>query len=365
MFTFGLFVVIWRYWLGGVVPSILEKRLMNNVTEFKLTDTEAEKFETLLQRFLTGMPEIVIDVTKEKCDQLELNTIEAQHKYIVESFGNFLDAETEDTNLVIDTEWSDWRVAQGEEVDTCDSNKYQVKIEHHEAQNQVWFSIVQSNVAELANDDPELVPTGLCGLIEIREGVPAISLGFDENQNAIHVVSNTHNELEVTPDHADVTASYGKSVRFTQLSSVIAMNRQAVAHSAFDKYDFGNLTVTDTQGWSNEENIDQWVQNITLEDEQGNVQYGTIKVEFAQDLCLVLDVKYQSTEELRSKIANTLMVDADFEPLRVTDMGSWESDGETFSMTLHLEDDDCNKSKVTFWVKFSGNWSNDYEVSHR
>jgi hypothetical protein len=296
-----------------------------------------------------------------------LDLPEEHHEYIIESFGNFLRAETTDEAETINAIWKDWRLQRDqsdEDVDASDKSSYVMKLEHHTSYNQIWFSILQGNLVEVSKGSGEITPTGLCGLIEIRDGKPAISLGFDENQNVIHITSNTHNELAITSDHSGISASYGETVRFAENHTELGLNRTAVASEAFGEHDFSPLDVNDSDNWTCD-GMNTWIKNVELIDVDGNTAHGTYTLEFADDLCHVISTKFTLTDELRKKIANNLMTDADFEPRQVTEIGSWESDGKEFKMTIHLEDDNCIKSTESFWVHFNGNWSDDYTVSHK
>lgn len=66
--------------------------------------------------------------------------------------------------------------------------------------SRVWLKALtpEQHQVDIENKEDEY-SKGLFGLIECRNGVPALSLGLEESENDIHVMSNSKDEIAVLP----------------------------------------------------------------------------------------------------------------------------------------------------------------------
>lgn len=77
--------------------------------------------------------------------------------------------------------------------------EYSLLVEIHKSTKQVFFGLHNSSL----NAHEDLLKTGLHGMIEIRDGFPAISVGITPDENILHITSNTSNKLTVIPETND------------------------------------------------------------------------------------------------------------------------------------------------------------------
>jgi hypothetical protein len=142
------------------------------------------------------------------------------------------------------------------ELDPKNIAKYDIRIEKSNNTGQLWLSIVNSEVNKLSNDTYKM---GLYAFIEIRDGVPAMSIGIQPDCNIIHVMSNTSTELAVIKECDDNKPTWMKvdfcdakhtGLCFTESDNVEYMFeiRQELLGKALANYDFG-CSVKDTGGW--------------------------------------------------------------------------------------------------------------------
>lgn len=272
------------------------------IMTIKLSIEESEKFEGLFSKFLEGMPEITVDT-----DVLAVNgvwidaTQDDMHKYITESFGNFLDQTTEepkseaenDSQKVVST-IADWRLkspSEAKDVPIQDRAEFNVTIEKSATTDQIWFNVTQSNLNELANTS-DVIPTGLTGLIEIRNGKPVLSVGIEENENVIHVHSNTHNTLTIEKDSTNTQVyNDGTNICYELKQSPLGQNRQAVANHIFEEWNFGSKVVTDSSGWSDDGN-NEWRQTAYLEDDECVKSKGDLVINFTDDMAWISSMSF-------------------------------------------------------------------------
>ncbi|WP_210499525.1 hypothetical protein [Vibrio crassostreae] len=268
----------------------------------KLSIAESEKFEALFSKFLEGMPEVTLDTGMLAVSGVWIDTTQDDmRKYITESFGNFLDQtteepepETENDSQKIVSSIADWRLkslSESKDVPIEDRAEFNVSIEKSAATDQVWFNVTQSNLNELSGCG-DAIPTGLTGLIEIRNGKPVLSVGIEENENVIHVHSNTHNTLTIEKDSSNTQVfNDGTNVCYELKLSLLGQNRKAVADHVFQEWDFGSKTVTDSNGWCNDAN-NEWRQTVYLEDEECIKSKGDLVISFAEDMAWISSMKF-------------------------------------------------------------------------
>lgn len=169
--------------------------------------------------------------------------------------------------------------------------EYNLLVEQHEETKQLFISICDANVAQY----PKLNRDGLNLIVEIRNGLPAISVGIAPDSNLMHIYSNTRNKLAtvyendhpeieygpitfIQPQHEGSCLQIPKEIEFEDC-------RRFLADEAFASYDFGLGKVKDHSGWANDENI--YVKSVFLE-ATGPSILKHFKVTFKQDSTHIL-----------------------------------------------------------------------------
>jgi hypothetical protein len=170
------------------------------------------------------------------------------------------------TTTLLNTTTKDWRLFDGysdEDLSPEHLGEYTIKIEKNNNTNQVFVSLYNSEL----NHHPHLPLNGLHAMIEVREGVPAMSIGISEDSNLIHVISDTTNNLTVFPECSSPNAFAIKKLRYakgmTPVTAIkfdhddfgsITETRCDIANKCFSEFDFGDFVVTDDSHWE----IDDW-----------------------------------------------------------------------------------------------------------
>lgn len=177
------------------------------------------------------------------------------------------------TTQLINTTIADWRLSDGyerEELAPEHQGDYTLNIEVSNNSKQVFF-----NVYNKSFDDHKstIHPMGLSGLIEIRNGVPAMSIGISPDENIIHLLSNNSTELAVIKEiesdkptwmPVDFASNKDNGLVFSvENEELLQEARLVLADEAFTNHDFGDIDVKDDSGWEVEDN--SWVKVVFLE----------------------------------------------------------------------------------------------------
>lgn len=194
------------------------------------------------------------------------------------------------TSIVLDTVIKDWRLSDPDSINTVpekDKCEYTLRIEKDLPAQKLWISIYNHAFDKLAIPFPK---TGLHCSIEIRDGVPALSVGVSPDENVIHVLSNTSNELAVIPESNSTKPSW-LPVDFTANRhlgfcfpvddyEVLTEARSDLANENFGRFDFGQKIITDESEW--ESNDDIWEKSFTYEVENCDIKgKGQFVIEFS------------------------------------------------------------------------------------
>ena len=174
----------------------------------------------------------------------------------------------------------DWRLSREigdvEPVPVEQQTTYTLRIQQAMHSGQILFSISHKELEGEYYD--KLSSRGLNGMIEIRNGLPAISLGVDENEHDLHIVSDAVNGLYVVPDNnldrpiwkpailSD--AIFNTSLYFeSEDREWLTDARRLIAEEQFANHSF-DLTVVDDSGWVVSDNV--WKKPVFLEKDSCN-----------------------------------------------------------------------------------------------
>lgn len=188
------------------------------------------------------------------------------------------EVEPSTSNIIADFEIKDWHLTElGDEWDGPVEHRdnYRFVIEQSPTTSQVYFKVYPKSLDALSN---EVTLNGLSGVIEIRNGKPAISLGVNEDQLPIHVESDIYQGLHIhwdaiTIEKKTLLYSFDHGMKFE--SSYFACDdgawlmeaRTEIADNVFADYDFEPLMVTDTDEW---DIIDtDWSRTVYFDNEHG------------------------------------------------------------------------------------------------
>lgn len=99
---------------------------------------------------------------------------------------------------LMDAQIVDQYAAKGDDspLEDIQKAKYNILIGKANDGNQVYLSIVDENII----NNPNAHLLGLHAIIEIRNGLPAISLGNSRDENVIHVLSDTSKTIAVAQE---------------------------------------------------------------------------------------------------------------------------------------------------------------------
>jgi hypothetical protein len=114
--------------------------------------------------------------------------------------------------ILLDTPIRDWRYSQGEDdndISPDDRANYRLLIERDRRSDQIWI-----NVTEREGASCHQYAIGLNAMLEIRGGLPAMSVGITPDQNVIHLISNGYDTLAVIPESNQPDVNY-QTVDFT------------------------------------------------------------------------------------------------------------------------------------------------------
>lgn len=107
------------------------------------------------------------------------------------------------STVVVDKDIMDWRLASGDESQEVAAefrDTYRMVIEQFAGTNQVYFTVYPKHLDGVTRDIPR---NGLSGLLEIRDGKPAMSFGLNDENLTIHVESDIVNGFHVYHDSLD------------------------------------------------------------------------------------------------------------------------------------------------------------------
>jgi hypothetical protein len=162
----------------------------------------------------------------------------------------------EEESPIVSTVLADFEIQDWQE-DAVIKDKFRFVIEQAPNTKQVYFRVYPSVIDELST---EVEIRGLCGAIEIQNGNPAISIGTDEFDLPIHMISDIYKGLYL---YVDGDVKQGNK-RFESLDKKVSVDstffeldsrnelsnaRREIADKAFMDYDFDEDIIKDTGGW--------------------------------------------------------------------------------------------------------------------
>jgi hypothetical protein len=167
-------------------------------------------------------------------------------------------ARYEQDTEILSTQIKDWRISEDplDEIPNEYFCNYTLKVS--KASNALYFSVYN---AEYDKHPQDLTPFGLHGVVEIRNGLPAMSLSVSEYENDLHVITNTSTAIAVVKD-VNSTYHQWQPVEFyqnhyglvfeTDGKSHLAEARAVIAADIFANYDFKDLKVETSNGWESD-----------------------------------------------------------------------------------------------------------------
>ncbi len=197
--------------------------------------------------------------------------------------------------ILLDCEIQDWRVAEGAELPDAHKENYRFVIEQSVTVNQVYFKLYPTSLDQLSRNTTQ---NGLAGVVEIRNGKPAISLGVFEEDQSVHIESDAHKGLFVhhdfnsTPEYTSWRSeSHNMEFKgyYYPCDNRIWLRkaRKELAEIAFDNYQF-DQAVTAMDDWSVSDDI--WSRTVHYKDHNGEKIKGNLQIKFAVDAVLILSI---------------------------------------------------------------------------
>jgi len=201
-----------------------------------------------------------------------------------------------------ETELRDWRFADGYTEDDLPANErdtYILKVKQAEPETGVYFTLYSKQLEELNTTE---TLNGFSGLIEIRNGKPAISLGLNDNEHILHVMSDISHSLQVIPDSDTSNRPIHGSVTYNNMTvegsvypdgntAWLENARLSIAENIFANRKFiNNLHVEDDSRWKHEGGY--WNKIVFFENPDSSMPsiMGFLEVIFAPESAFVLDV---------------------------------------------------------------------------
>ena len=194
------------------------------------------------------------------------------------------------SNVITDFQIQDWHlieVGAGWTGPIEHRDKYRFVLEQSPESNRVYFKVYPSVLDGLSDEVPL---NGLSGVIEIRNGKPALSLGLSENQLCLSVESDIYQGLYIHTDsfvHKSSASyfSYDHGCNFDSTyykcedGSFLMEARSDIADKLFDSHDFGDRVVVDSNGWDIFDR--EWKRTVYFENNTGGDSIkGLFELEF-------------------------------------------------------------------------------------
>jgi len=195
---------------------------------------------------------------------------------------------------VLDIDFKDWEASLSETETNLEKSQlatYNLLMQKSNDNNQLYFSIVDKNVRNL-EQSPQM---GLHGIIEIRNGLPAISLGVIPDENVIHVRTDTSKTLavvkdwerdnpewrqleEIDPKQHGLVFSIDRDEDFEDLRDDIV--EAALLNMKFDNYFFDSIP--ENGYWQEDKNV--WIGPVVMVNE-GELSNHIVTFKFHGNTC--------------------------------------------------------------------------------
>jgi hypothetical protein len=202
------------------------------------------------------------------------------------------------SSIIADFEIQDWKIKEGVDLPAEHKEVYRCVIEQSVSTSQVYFRLYPK-VLDVCSDD--LALNGFSGVLEVRNGKPAMSIGVNEDNICVHIESDAHSGVYVHTDQ-DVPPqplswhSASHDINFPALyyrcdqGAWLMEARSEIANKVFEGYQFQHdLLVSDTGGWSIEDGY--WKQVCYFDNPTGgDTIKGYVELNFAKDSTMVLSM---------------------------------------------------------------------------
>lgn len=163
-------------------------------------------------------------------------------------------------NCLADVNMQDWKVTQSCEANSVPAehrDTYRCVVEISIPDNQIYFKVYPASLDQIST---ELTQNGISGLIEIRNGKPAISIGLHESELPIHIESDVMQGIYIHSDSGtspNIKPLYSEShqhyfnCQFYKCCNPdwLDMTRRELAELHYAAHDFGENIPIDDSGW--------------------------------------------------------------------------------------------------------------------
>ncbi|OEE34979.1 hypothetical protein A1QO_06230 [Vibrio genomosp. F10 str. ZF-129] len=226
--------------------------------------------------------------------------------------------ETKDNGLrtLVDCPIQDYRLTDTLPLPKTATGIYNLVVEQDKNTNTIYFNIKDQNLVPHS----DLIQSGLSGMIEIRDGLPALSVGFHPDENVFHVLSDTNCEIAVVPE-GGLNKPNWLPVEFSEVKHMglifndpndddLMESRTTLANELFGAFNFGpQLEVTEQDIW--EINEQSWSKVFTLSfDEPDRILRGKFHLEFFGNtthiLSYAVDIDEVDANAKRVQLTNAL-----------------------------------------------------------
>jgi hypothetical protein len=177
--------------------------------------------------------------------------------------------------------------------------EYRIKVEGNQYTGQVFFTLYEKTIDKLGKQAYE---NGLNGILEVRNGCPALSLGISPDQNILHVISNACDQLAIV---SETESPEWASLSFTGSSKealvykidddgLFSGLRSDIANEVFNDFNIEEacgegLVVGDSSIWDIEDG--RFVKSLHLVDSGEGEAVGYFKVDFSKDSTHILSAE--------------------------------------------------------------------------
>ncbi len=189
----------------------------------------------------------------------------------------------DDRITLLSSQIKDWRLGEDKTInDLKPEQRKQYSIELKQRPDTCQLEFMITNSCLLNPNLSGVTPLGMSGVIEIRDGYPAISLGINSDENILHVVSDGYSKLSVIPELND-DQLFWEPIQITEqkhnglsldvgdsYSEELNDSQRLVAQHELEHYDFKPLVVKDLGNWECNDNV--WTIPVYLESDDEEME---------------------------------------------------------------------------------------------
>lgn len=238
--------------------------------------------------------QVLDTVAKNLSRSLSMDIVEITHSpladwnwgYVTDELikaGKLPQRDTAGSTTLLNTTIQDWRIIEQCSTDDLPPEhlgSYSLVIEKINETNQIFLSVHDSKFNESTCNVPKF---GLSTLIEIRNGLPTISVGISPDANIIDIVSNTSGKLAVVPTYSkdrprwsNINFSEGGEIESSMFGicfenydfGLLTEARGYIANDTFEQFDLDGFLVEDEQAW--EVNDAKWTKAFSGRKDEGS-----------------------------------------------------------------------------------------------